>query len=160
MRARHLDSVVAFGLVILCSATVWAEETPKIEPAKVAAIATDTSPVTPTPADVAREVIKLQEELGGSITRHLSEPRQLQPPLPRPMAQSPHNWRPVAESPVVVLRETAWQLEQAAHRLELLDLYDQADAVRETAAILREEARWRKEEAAKEKSAPTKPTHP
>jgi hypothetical protein len=141
MRTRHSDSAIAIALVALCSATVWAEDPPpRFEPEKVAAVATDASSVTPTPADVAREVVRLQEELGGSITRHLTEP-QPAPPLPRPMANAPHSWRPLSESPVAVLRETAWQLDQSAHRLEMLDLYDQADALRETANSLRRDAR-------------------
>jgi hypothetical protein len=85
--------------------------------------------------------------MGGSITRHLSEP-QPAPPLPRPLAQSPHHWRPLLESPVAVLRETAWQLDQSAHRLETLDLYDQADALRETANRLRRDAREMKVQSA------------
>jgi hypothetical protein len=141
MRIRQIGFVATVLLIALSAATVGAEDSALHEPAKVAAIATDVSPVTPTPAEVAREVIKLQEELGGSITQHLAEPMQPDPPLPRPIAQSPRPWRRLPESPVTALRETAWQLEQAAHRLELLDLYDQADAVRETAAMLRGDAR-------------------
>lgn len=144
MRARHSDSAIAIALVALCSATVWAEAPRQHEPQKVAAVVTDASPVTPTPADVAREVVRLQEEMGGSITAGFGE----LPPW-APSQPAPPKYMPEQKSPLVTLREVVWQLEQAAHRLEMLDLYEQADTLRETAAILRGDARLMKKEGVK-----------
>lgn len=145
MRARHSDPLTAIALIALCSATVWAVEPPTLKTEKVAAIATD-SPVTPTPADVAREVVKLQEELGGSITKDFGAVPPWVPAQPYPPQQPPQVWRPLPKSPVVALREVAWQLEQSAHMLESLDLYNQADALRDTADRLRKDARRMKAE--------------
>jgi hypothetical protein len=50
-------------------------------------------------------------------------------------------YQPATRSPVSALRDVSWQLEQSAHLLESLDLYSQADALRETAAKLRHDAR-------------------
>ena len=140
MCARQFDFLAALGLCALCSATVWADDVPPTPAHRYAAIATDDS-TTPTPAEVAREVVKLQEELGGSITRQFGEIPPWAPGQPYPPAQPPHRWPPTPKSRVAVLREVSWQLEQSAHLLETLDLYDQADAVRQTAAKLREDAR-------------------
>jgi hypothetical protein len=140
MLARNSDSAIALALLIFCSATVWAEEAPRHEPTKVAAVVTDVPPVTPTPAEVAREVIRLQEEMGGSITAAFGELAPQAPPQPVPPQHYPY-YVPGQKSPVATLREVAWQLEQSAHLLESLDLYDQADAVRNTATRLRLDAR-------------------
>lgn len=154
MRARHTDTVVAFGLFILGSATVWAAEPQQVEPQKVAALATD-SPVTPTTAEVAREVVRLQEEMGGSIAAGIgtaAEPNRPAPaprrlpyvPVANPFSTTYEGMRP---SPVQILREIAWQLEESANRLEVVDLYDQADALRSTAHNLRLDARKLKAES-------------
>lgn len=140
MRTRQFDFAAATLLAAICSTTVWAVAPPTFEAEKVAAIATD-SPVTPTPADVAREVVKLQEELGGSITKDFGAGPPWVPAQPYPPQQPPHVWRPLPQSPVAALRDVAWQLEQSAHVLESLDLYSQADALRETADRLRKDAR-------------------
>jgi hypothetical protein len=138
---RRHDFQVLVILLVLCSAQVWANE--KLGSAateRVAAIATDGPPTTPpAPQDVAREVLRLQEEMGGSIVSDfrpegVSHPQANPQPLPLP-------WRPAMTSPVLALRETAWQLEQSAHLLESLDLYSQADTLRETADKLRRDAR-------------------
>lgn len=61
-------------------------------------------------------------------------------------------------SKVVSLREAAWQLETTAHRLENIDLYEQADALREVANRLRRDARKMKQHIAPE--LPLSPTAP
>jgi hypothetical protein len=142
MPARQLDFFAALGLIALCSATIWAQDGPPFVPEKVAAVATDES-VTPTPAEVAREVLRLQEELGGSVASGFGAPHEV---VSVPPQQPPQPWRPMPKSPVLALRETAWQLDQSAHVLESLDLYDQADALRETADKLRKDARGMKAE--------------
>ncbi|MDZ4658258.1 MAG: hypothetical protein SH868_11830 [Bythopirellula sp.] len=140
MRAcRRHDFQILLFLLLVCSARVWANEAENpIATERVAAIAADVPPV-PTPQDVAREVLRLQEEMGGSIVSDFQpEPAWNAPPTPPPV---PHPWRPAVSSPVLALRETAWQLEQSAHLLESLDLYSQADALRETADRLHKDAR-------------------
>jgi hypothetical protein len=144
MPARQLDFFAAIGLLALCSATVWAQNSPPFASEKVAAVATDES-VTPTPTEVAREVLRLQEEMGGSVAAGFGAPHEV---VSVPPQQPPQPWRPAPKSPVIALRETAWQLDQSAHMLESLDLYDQADALRETADKLRKDAREMKAEEA------------
>ena len=94
-------------------------------------------------AEVAREILEIQQQLGGSIV----------PPLPseterRSSGNSPRQATTI-ESRVDQLRDTAWQLDSCAHRLECNDLYRQADSLRGLAAQLREDARKMKQEAAK-----------
>lgn len=155
MRAccRH-DFRILLALMLVCSARVWADEAENaFAPERVAAIATDapTSSV-PAPHDVAREVLRLQEEMGGSIVSDLqTAPGWNTTPTPPPL---PQPWRPTLGTPVLALRETAWQLEQSAYLLESLDLYSQADALRETANKLRIDARKLK---AKGSTPPPKP---
>ena len=153
MRIHPFDFLAAASLCALCSATVWAAEPVEFVQEEAAAIATD-APTTPTPQEVAREVLRLQEEMGGSIVAGFGEipswaPHPSSPPRGVARPRLPIHESPVVvDSPVVVLREVSWQLERAAHRLELIDLYDQADALRETAAMLRKEARSMKGERA------------
>ncbi len=136
---RRHDFQILLVLMLVCSARVWADEAENpITPKRVAVIATD-APSVPAPQDVAREVLRLQEEMGGSIVSDFQpEAAWNGPPTPPPV---PHPWRGALSSPVLALRETAWQLEQSAHLLESLDLYSQADALRETADKLRKDAR-------------------
>ena len=143
MRTSHftLYFLVTLNLTVLCSANVLAgtdQESDAIH--AVAAIATDVpNSAAPDPEIVAREVLRLQEEMGGSIVSDFQpEPRWNALPTP-PIG--PQLWRPALNSPVLALRETAWQLEQSAYLLESLDLYSQADALRETAGRLRRDAR-------------------
>ncbi len=140
MRAcRRHDFQILLTLMLVCSATVWADEAEiPFAAERVAAIATD-SPPAPAPQDVAREVLRLQEEMGGSIVSDFATQSGWNtPPNPSPV---PQPWRGVHNSPVLALRETAWQLEQSAYLLESLDLYSQADALRETADKLRIDGR-------------------
>jgi hypothetical protein len=46
-----------------------------------------------------------------------------------------------AQHEVAALRKAAWQLDTASHRLEQLNLYPQADALRRLAMRLRNDAR-------------------
>ena len=80
--------------------------------------------------EVAREILEIQNQLGGSIVKSLAPP-------PASLVSS--------LEPVAALREAAWQVTAAAHRLELVDLYRQADALRELASQLRFDARRMKD---------------
>jgi hypothetical protein len=94
-------------------------------------------------AEVAREILEIQNQLGGSIVKApIEEESWLSlAPSPTPLAS--------AAAPVAALREAAWQVVVAAHRLELVDLYSQADALRELASQLRHDARNMQREAEK-----------
>jgi len=101
----------------------------------------------PTPQgakDVAREILKLQEELGGSVVNFPSAdveaPVPKQPKLFPRQAHRQHD----EQDPVAILRQSALELDLLAHRLELLDLYEQSDATRQLAQRLRVDARQRK----------------
>lgn len=144
MRAcRRCDFQILLALMLFCSARVWAGEVKgPINTERVAAIATDApAPSVPAPQDVAREVLRLQEEMGGSITEGFGELPPWVPSQPFPPQLSQRPLGKAVQSPIHVLRETAWQLEQSAYLLESLDLYSQADALRETADRLRKDAR-------------------
>jgi hypothetical protein len=99
-------------------------------------------PEVPAPAAsaeaVAREILEIQKQLGGSIVPDLS--RQQATP-PRTSNSS--------ETQIEHLRDTAWRLDCSAHRLECLDLYRHADALRELANRFRQDAREMKRQAAK-----------
>lgn len=79
---------------------------------------------------------------------------ELEPPLPK--IGSPLNLQTSPEretkDPVVALRTAGLQLDLMAHRLELLDLYDQADATRQLAQQFREDARQLKQARNPEKA--------
>ena len=94
-------------------------------------------------AEVAREILEIQNQLGGSIVKAsvMEDSWLTLTPSPTPLASAP--------APVAALREAAWQVAAAAHRLELVDLYSQADALRELASQLRHDARNMKREAEK-----------
>lgn len=92
-------------------------------------------PPPAAPSDqVVRELVEIQQQLGGSIVKGsaLESLVSSAPPSP-PLADTP--------SPETTLRAAAWQLDKSAHHLELVDLYDQADALREMAGEFRQEAR-------------------
>ena len=132
-----------------------------------AAVASDLEPASAE--DVARKVLQLQEDMGGSVVKNRVDLQNLNhspSPLPtrtvptRPIPpsaaprtayppQSSQTWYPSGTSPkpkkVAVLREAAWQLDSTAHRFELLDLYERADELRVVAARLRRDARRMKQ---------------
>lgn len=96
-------------------------------------------------AEIAREILEIQNQLGGSIVKApVEEDSWLSlTPSPTPLASAS------AAAPVAALREAAWQVVVAAHHLELVDLYSQADALRELASQLRHDARNMQREAEK-----------
>jgi|GEM_PF-4983320 len=85
-----------------------------------------------------------------SNRKQLLDPREKQD-VDRPPAHWPHHrstHHPVPHAAitrtlprVTALREAAWQLETTAHRLENMELYGQADALRGVATRLRHDAR-------------------
>ncbi len=91
--------------------------------------------------EVAREILEIQNQLGGSIVKASAMADSWLSPSPASLAS--------ASVQVTALREAAWQLAAAAHRLELVDLYSQADSLRELASQLRHDARNMKRDAEK-----------
>jgi len=109
---------------------------------------------------VARELLEIQQRLGGSI---VSDREVLQdiPPLPSvdqveitdlpaavvqfgsaiPGRQGRANRIDPAVGTVNLLRDAAWQLDQSAEKLERSELYKQADALRNLAHQFRLDAR-------------------
>jgi hypothetical protein len=150
-RARR-DFVLTLCLFIVSMATVWADAEQSTDESPVAvAVVTDEPATEISPEEVAREVLRLQEEMGGSIVTDLdTAPGWNEPPRAqlrrtgwdRPRTAPPlGGWRDTTPTAVNILRETARQLEQSAHQLESLDLYPHADSLREMADRLRHEAR-------------------
>ncbi len=165
-RQKRFAYEVAMAFALIMPLTLLAHsatlETTSPEPSDPAAAFVSDQPTVGTPeaVEVAREVLRLQEELGGSIVSDLGMPdptaptRWTPPPAPPSLLRPPQpNWVPRQPTPIDVLRETAWRMEQSAHLLESLDLYDQADAVRATASRLRQDARFMKTRQKKAGSA-------
>jgi len=142
-------------------AEVFVDQRPR-KPGRTATVASDLQP--PPAKEIAREVLQLQQQMGGSIVRNRtglqgwnqspgpvtsekSSPGNSHSPLIALKSTSPS---PIHQ--VDALREAAWQLDRTAHHLEKLDLYDQADALRSVAGRLRRDARKRKPPAGKQKS--------
>lgn len=117
-------------------------------PVKAQRSFSEASDLPVAPEDMAREILQLQQQLGGSVVEKRTD---LQ------------GWRPEPPSThgdqVLLLRETAFQLDEAAHRLELQDLYEQADALRNVATRLRHDARELKR-AFPPQQLPAKPPTP
>jgi hypothetical protein len=90
-------------------------------------------PAAPS-AEVVRDLVEIQQQLGGSIVKGstLESLASSEPPSP-PLAVPP--------PAVATLREAAWQLDKSAYHLESADLYDQADTLRDIADEFRQEAR-------------------
>lgn len=123
-------------LVHALHADVFVDDNP-LETNRPAAVASDLAPM---PAEeVAREVLRLQQQMGGSVVTDRPNLQDLiHSPGPVMPTKDPIN-------KVDELREAAWQLDTTAHRLEKLDLYDQADALRDVANRLRHDARKMKQ---------------
>ena len=114
------------------------------------AVASDLEPV---PAEeMAQEILRLQQQMGGSVVDNRTElqgwdyaPRtpdsQEAPPWPTLPSRNAFVETNRPSNKVHELREAAWQLDTTAHRLERLDLYEQADALRDVASRLRHDAR-------------------
>ncbi len=120
--------------------TVVAEQPESSAPS---ACATSACATSASAAEVAREILEIQNQLGGSIVEasNMEDSWLTLTPSPTPLVSAP--------APVAALREAAWQVVAAAHRLEIVDLYSQADALRELASQLRHDARNMKREAEK-----------
>jgi hypothetical protein len=144
-RRFRRDCLLTVCLSFVTIATVWADSEGAVHAAPTTpAVATDL-PVAPplSSREVAREVLRLQEEMGGSITQGFEANATWEAPLAEPTGR-PQSQPLPTESPVRALREVAWQLDQSAYLLESLDLYEQADSLRETAGKLRQDARGMK----------------
>jgi hypothetical protein len=139
-RRFRRDFFLTLCLSLASIATVWADTNEPAEPPVESTVVTDDPrPPEVSPAEVAREVLRLQEEMGGSIvTDWNTAPTQVDP-TQRAIYQ-PNIELPAAPA-VQILRESARQLEQSAHQLESLDLYQQADLLRDMAAKLIKESR-------------------
>ena len=128
---RRRTAVALMTLGLVAAALTLAAEQPE-------------EPVASTEA-VAREILSIQNELGGSIVSALlSEEQPVKPRVESPLRESSS-----MATCVEHLRDTAWQLDNSAHRLECQDLYRQADALRGLAASLRNDARQMKLQSTK-----------
>lgn len=140
---NHRQSFIITIFVVAAGYGIAHAESESVpQPESVAAVVTD-GPQAPTmtPQEVAREVVRIQGELGGSIVSDLGTTD----PWPAPSTSHTQQRRstvPVASHAAVnILRESARQLEQSAHQLESLDLYPEADKLRAMANQLRQQAR-------------------
>lgn len=140
-RRFRRDCLLTVCLSLFGIASVWADTVEPTEPQVESAVVTD-APRTQetTPEEVALEVLRLQEEMGGSIVSEFGTPATWNSPTNVP-PNPPESSATSRVSPVHALREVAWQLDQSAYLLESLDLYQQADSLRETAGKLRNDAR-------------------
>jgi hypothetical protein len=86
---------------------------------------------------VVEEILRIQEQMGGSVVGNLGAVESAPPASP----QRKHIKARRKDSPVLVLRRAALDLDLTAHRLEMAELYEQADAVRRQAQDLRLKAR-------------------
>ncbi len=156
-RTLFVSLVVCVRMLITASPSLRAEVFVDDRPVatnRPAAIASDLEPVPPE--EIAREVLRLQQQLGGSV---VTDRPSLQDWDESPMPATPKQataYRPKTKlsasdytpdytprpiDKVGELRKAVWQLETTAHRLENLELYDQADALRHVANQLRNDAR-------------------
>lgn len=117
-----------------------AEKSESKSPVRVAA--TQESPASPS-GEVVQEILKIQEQMGGSIVRDRpglqgwgGEPTE---PAPKQQILPAEPKKPA--SPIAALRHAAWQLECSAHQLEQIELYERADEMRKLAGKLRLDAR-------------------
>jgi hypothetical protein len=126
--------------------------------ANATAVASDraaTDAVVATAEQVARELLQLQQQQGGSVVTdrpaladwHESPvtagtaPRWSPGYRPQSQVSPEQRDHPTLQRRVQRLRKTARQLDLEAHALEILELYDAADAVRAVATRLRHAAR-------------------
>jgi len=109
-------------------------------------------PTFSTPGGLPPEILRVQQELGGSVVNQFPS---LQPgePLPQYKAAPPSNARQLVEA----LRDAAWTMDSWANRLEKLEAYQQADALRAHAQRLRLEARGLAPPSPGESAAPNTP---
>ena len=168
-------------LVVLCLALSSAPQRMHADEPRQAAVQPIPTPTViasdraeESATEVARELLRLQQQLGGSVVSDRPQLEDLQHEVdistPARDHRHPHQLRPhdttlltwpedqalatdrstgrarrgAIQSPhskVSVLRETALLLDTKAHHLEVLDLYEQADALRAVATRLRQDAR-------------------
>lgn len=94
-------------------------------------------------AAVVQELLEIQERLGGSIVTD-REPLQGYQPATKVVQAEATDYleaKDLASGPVESLRDAAWQLTLSAKKLEQIELYKQADAMRKLAQQLRLDAR-------------------
>ena len=107
-------------------------------------------------AEVARQVLELQQQLGGSIidqsqtlakkNQHTNKKspqatREKSKSSKKPKSAARTNNPNARHKKVSALRNASWQLETSAHKLENLNLYHHADNLRKLAQRLRQDAR-------------------
>lgn len=110
------------------------------------------------PEPLPPELEQIRESQGGSIVGRFApqlfeptpaqRPEGFQPRTDRPEG-GPPRWRDAPPAgprdaqrrPVDLLRDSAWHMDGVAQRLEIAELYDQADSVRQLAQQLRLTAR-------------------
>lgn len=141
LRTVFFSLFVCGGMLVhALQADVFVDDSP-LEKNRPAAVASDYETASePVPAkEIAREVLRMQQQMGGSV---VTDRPNLQGWNPSPSPVTPET-APINKptNKVNELREAAWQLDTTAHRLENLDLYDQADALRDVANRLRHDAR-------------------
>lgn len=90
------------------------------------------------PAPVAEELRQIQRSLGGSAVEAFPSLRDAEPPLTASGPAAPTRQQRQA---IDALRESAAELDATANRLERLELFRQADALRAQAQRLRLDAR-------------------
>lgn len=90
------------------------------------------------PETLSPELKQIQRALGGSVVDQVVPP---QGPSETVTVSTPAAPESRVQEKIDALRDAAWQLDAAAHQLELLDLFRQADALREQARQLRLDAR-------------------
>lgn len=92
-------------------------------------------PTFSTPGGLPPEILKIQQELGGSVVNQFSTLQSAEPAAGA--SSSPGNRAEL----VAALRAAAWSMDSWANRLEALEAYDEADALRAHAQRLRITAR-------------------
>jgi hypothetical protein len=94
----------------------------------------ETPPIADWPAPIAQDLQRIQKALGGSVVEEFPSLRA------KPQAAGAASGS-LQRRAVAALREAAAQLDVTANRLEGLELYRQADGLREQAQRLRLDAR-------------------
>ncbi|MCH2114410.1 MAG: hypothetical protein MK171_05815 [Pirellulales bacterium] len=146
--ARGASVLVGVVIAALSTSTLTMRAADKGAATGAALNPAEPKPLAPTADHVAREIMQLQQQFGGSIVSNSPGLAALPARRPDQVAASATPVAPAtapgrATTAVDSLRQASWQLDTSAHRLEQFDLYDQADALRQLAARLRQDARDR-----------------
>ena len=88
---------------------------------------------------IADEILQIQKELGGSIVEQKFGEHMTGSVGSDLVPSAAMGVPPTRE--VTALRDAAWEMDGAAHRLEGVDLYEQADALRSLSEKFRQDAR-------------------